>query len=189
MYTGSKSLETSPLRASVILELWRWSMDDGRGGPVGQGPASVSDHLRGSHGSSNPAPASPAVPISAHSQQPRPRHGDTYWSALREEFLAFLTGSRFAHKLFAIRQVSTQILAPENLRKTPTFSDFSAFLPGSAKYIENDVTYSKQTTGEFLPGATTTRFRLAAQLTNRYSNSVFRALRKPLIALIQGGKL
>ena len=100
-----------------------------------------------------------------------------------------LTGSRFAHKLFEIRQASTQILAPENLRKTPTFSDFSAFLPGSAKYIENDVTYSKQTTGEFLPGATTTRFRLAAQLTNRYSNSVFRALRKPLIALIQGGKL
>jgi len=100
-----------------------------------------------------------------------------------------LTGSRFAHKLFEIRQASTQILAPENLRKTPTFSDFSAFLPGSAKYIENDVTYSKQTTGEFLPGATTTRFRLAAQVTNRYSNSVFRALRKPLIALIQGGKL
>jgi hypothetical protein len=66
-----------------------------------------------------------------------------------------LTGSRFACKLFDIRQISTQILAPENLRKMPRLSDFSAFLPGSAKNIENDVTYSKQRTGEFLPGATT----------------------------------
>src|SRR5580698_8093187 len=32
---------------------------------------------------------------------------------------------------------------------------FLPFLPGSAQNIENDVTYSKQTIGEFLPGATT----------------------------------
>ena len=44
-----------------------------------------------------------------------------------------LTGSRFAYKPFEIRQVFTQDLAPEDLRKTPGFSDFSAFLPGSAK--------------------------------------------------------
>jgi hypothetical protein len=68
-----------------------------------------------------------------------------------------LTGSRFADKLFEIRQVSTQNLAPESLRKTPRFSDSCAFLPGSAKKVENDVTYSKQRTGEFLPGATTAR--------------------------------
>jgi hypothetical protein len=33
---------------------------------------------------------------------------------------------------------------------------FLPFLPGSAQNIENDVTYSKQSTEEFLPGATTT---------------------------------
>jgi hypothetical protein len=66
-----------------------------------------------------------------------------------------LTGSRFARKLFEIRRVSNQNLAPENPQKTPGFSDSSAFLPGSAQNIENDVTYSKQRTGEFLPGATT----------------------------------
>jgi hypothetical protein len=32
----------------------------------------------------------------------------------------------------------------------------STFLPGSGKYVECDVTYSKQTTATFLPGATTT---------------------------------
>ena len=66
-----------------------------------------------------------------------------------------LTGSRFAYKLFEIRQVSTQNLAPANLRETPKFSNSSAFLPGSAQNVENDVTYSKQRTGNFLPGATT----------------------------------
>jgi hypothetical protein len=33
---------------------------------------------------------------------------------------------------------------------------FPPFLPGSAQNIENDVTYSKQSIGKFLPGATTT---------------------------------
>jgi hypothetical protein len=100
-----------------------------------------------------------------------------------------LTGSRFVHKLFEIRQVITQDLAPSNLRKTPGFSDFSPFLRGSAQNIENDVTYSKQTTGEFLPGAPTTHSRLAAQLTNRNSNPIFGTVRMPLFALIEGGKL
>jgi hypothetical protein len=100
-----------------------------------------------------------------------------------------LTGSRFAYKPFEIRQVSTQNLAPENLRKTPRFSDFSAFLPGSAKNIECDVTYSKQTTAPFLPGATTTHSRSAAQPKNRHLNPIFRSLRMPLIALIEGSKL
>ena len=100
-----------------------------------------------------------------------------------------LTGSRFAHKLFEICQISTQNLAPDRLIKTPRFSDSSAFLPGSAQNIENDVTSRKQTTGKFLPGATTTHPRLAVQLTNRHPNPIFRFPRMPLIALIEGGKL
>jgi hypothetical protein len=100
-----------------------------------------------------------------------------------------LTGSRFAYKFFEIRQVFSQNLAPENLRKTPGFSDFSAFLPGSAQKVESDVTYSKQTTAPFLPGATTAQCRLAAQPKNRHLNPIFRSLRMPLIALIEGGKL
>jgi hypothetical protein len=72
-----------------------------------------------------------------------------------------LTGSRFAYKFFEIRQVFSQNLAPENMRKTPGFSAFSAFLPGSAQKVESDVTYSKQTTAPFLPGATTAQCRLA----------------------------
>jgi hypothetical protein len=48
----------------------------------------------------------------------------------------------------AFNSKTSPILAP--------FSDkFPAFLPGSAQNIESDVTYSKQRTGEFLPGATT----------------------------------
>jgi hypothetical protein len=34
------------------------------------------------------------------------------------------------------------------------------FLPGSAQNVENDVTSTKQTVGEFLPGATTVHHRL-----------------------------
>jgi hypothetical protein len=36
------------------------------------------------------------------------------------------------------------------------YKAFLPFLPGSAQNIENDVTYSKQSIGEFLSGATTT---------------------------------
>jgi hypothetical protein len=71
-------------------------------------------------------------------------------SCRKQTIKPLLTGSRFARKLFEIRQVFTQNLAPENLQKTPRFSDSGAFLPGSAQNIENDVTHSKQTTGKFL---------------------------------------
>jgi len=43
-------------------------------------------------------------------------------------------------------------------RPAPEVVASAAFLPGSAQNIESDVTYSKQSTGKFLPGATT-RFR------------------------------
>ena len=51
----------------------------------------------------------------------------------------------------------------------------AAFLPGSAQYVECDVTPTKQTTATFLPGATTTCFapsseaRLWAQSAARYN--------------------
>jgi hypothetical protein len=75
------------------------------------------------------------------------------------------------------------------LSRSAVRDSFRTFLPGSAKKVESDVTYSKQTTAPFLPGATTARCRLAAQLTNRRLNPVFRSQRMPLIALIEGGKL
>ena len=40
-------------------------------------------------------------------------------------------------------------------------SSAAAFLPGSGKYVECDVTHSKQTTATFLPGATTASRRSA----------------------------
>ena len=49
-----------------------------------------------------------------------------------------------------------------------------AFLPGSASQVECDVTYSKQTTGRFLPGATTACLqsakRVSRQLCSALSN-------------------
>ena len=43
--------------------------------------------------------------------------------------------------------------------KKPSISSFAdVFLPGSAQYVESDVTHSKQTTATFLPGATTPQF-------------------------------
>jgi hypothetical protein len=103
----------------------------------------------------NPTSSSILTPLSHHVLTISNRFWPKNRSYRKQMIKPLLTGSRFAHKLFEIRQVSTQNLAPEHLRKTPRFSDFSAFLPGSAKNIENDVTYSKQRTGEFLPGATT----------------------------------
>jgi hypothetical protein len=39
-------------------------------------------------------------------------------------------------------------------QKKPSISSFpTAFLPGSAQYVESDVTHSKQTTATFLPGS------------------------------------
>ena len=56
--------------------------------------------------------------------------------------------------------------------KKPSVSSFAAaFLSGTAQYIENDVTHSKQTTATFLPGARTaychTRNSIANALSNR----------------------
>jgi hypothetical protein len=51
---------------------------------------------------------------------------------------------------------------------------FLPFLPGSAQNIENDVTYSKQSIGKFLPGATTTR-NVAQFLTETRIASLARA--------------
>ena len=79
----------------------------------------------------------------------------------------FLTGARTAIKLFKIRQLRAQELArrgvftrrgglaPINLRNRVRLAKVCAFLPGSAQKVACDVTYSKQSTGEFLPGATT----------------------------------
>jgi len=59
-----------------------------------------------------------------------------------------LTGSRFAHKQFSF--------FAHSVAQHRGFCEWSRpLLPGSAQNIENDVTYSKQTIGEFLPGATT----------------------------------
>jgi hypothetical protein len=100
-----------------------------------------------------------------------------------------LTGSRFAYKLFEIRQVFTQNLAALNPKSYERFVNFRPFLPGSAQKVESDVTYSKQTTAPFLPGATTAQCRLAAQPKNRHLNPSFRSPTMPLVALIEGGKL
>jgi hypothetical protein len=100
----------------------------------------------------------------------------------------FLTGARTAIKLFIIRQPRTQEFTRRGGRERYHFHGFNTFLPGSARKVEFDVTHSKQTTATFLPGARTADRRLAAQLSNRRSNFVFRFLRLPLIALIEGGK-
>jgi hypothetical protein len=48
--------------------------------------------------------------------------------------------------------------------KKPSISSFSsAFLPGTAQYVECDVTHSKQSLDSFLTGATTTHIRAASQ--------------------------
>jgi len=107
----------------------------------------------------------------------------------KQTIKACLTGAGTAIKLFEIRQISAQNLAALNPQSRERFVNFRPFLPGSAQYIECEVTYSKQTTAPFLPGATTTRHRLAVQLRNRHSNPIFRSLRMPAIALTEGGKL
>ncbi len=45
-----------------------------------------------------------------------------------------------------------------------------AFLPGSAQNVENDVTSTKQTAGEFLPGATTSQCRAQISIAKPLSN-------------------
>ena len=50
------------------------------------------------------------------------------------------------------------VIFPLNKRQIRSgfYKGFLRFLPGSAQNIECDVTYSKQSIGKFLPGATTT---------------------------------
>ena len=51
----------------------------------------------------------------------------------------------------------TRDFSPNNrLIRSRFYQLVATFLPGSAQNVENDVTYSKQSIGEFLPGATTT---------------------------------
>jgi len=52
----------------------------------------------------------------------------------------------------------------------------TAFLPGSGEYVECDVTYSKQTTATFLPGATTALRRL------RHGTAFYPELRRAAVA-------
>ena len=51
-----------------------------------------------------------------------------------------------------------------------------SFLPGSAQNVECDVTHSKQTLGEFLPGATTRQCRARISLAKPLSNRELRLL-------------
>ena len=80
----------------------------------------------------------------------------------------FLTGARTAIRIFGIPPISAQnddatnIVIPSEAVVGPTrallcfsFAKFCAFLPGSRQKVECDVTYSKQSTDAFLPGATT----------------------------------
>jgi len=67
----------------------------------------------------------------------------------------FLTGARTHISVFRFSPKSAQNPASENPKNSPGFAAPKTFLPGSAQNIESDVTYSKQKTGEFLPGAPT----------------------------------
>jgi hypothetical protein len=67
----------------------------------------------------------------------------------------FLTGARMHIKGSAISTPKTQKLARVKLRNRHDAYGSCAFLPGSVQQVECDVSYSKQSTGEFLPGATT----------------------------------
>ncbi len=70
----------------------------------------------------------------------------------------FLTGARTAISRDVISTRATQKLAGVKQRNRYDIYGCIAFLPGSAQTVESDVTYSKQTTGDFLPGATTPQF-------------------------------
>ena len=67
----------------------------------------------------------------------------------------FLTEARTHISVFQFSPKSAQNPGSGNPKNSPGFATARTFLPGSAQNIENDVTYSKQRTGEFLPGATT----------------------------------
>jgi len=56
----------------------------------------------------------------------------------------------------------------------------NALLPGTALRVENDVTSTKQTTGEFLPGATTAQYRAQISIAKPLSNRELRLLEPTL---------
>jgi hypothetical protein len=60
------------------------------------------------------------------------------------------------------------------------FQLFTAFLPGSAQNVENDVTHSKQTTELFLPGATTSQYSPRTSIATPLSNRELRLLKSEL---------
>jgi len=63
-------------------------------------------------------------------------------------------------------------------RSAPKVVGSAAFLPGSAQNVESDVTYSKQSTGKFLPGATThfRTFNLMSSTTQNPGRRLFFAV-------------
>jgi 2-keto-4-pentenoate hydratase len=63
-------------------------------------------------------------------------------------------------------------------RSAPKVVGSAAFLPGSAQNVESDVTYSKQSTGKFLPGATThfIPFNLKSSTTQNPARHLFFAV-------------
>jgi hypothetical protein len=64
--------------------------------------------------------------------------------------------TKIAHDFATFESRNTELPLWDPLWKTRRFLQADRpLLPGSAQYIECDVTYSKQTTAKFLPGATT----------------------------------
>jgi len=64
--------------------------------------------------------------------------------------------TKIAHDFATFESQNTELPLWDPLWKTRRFLQSDRpLLPGSAQYIECDVTYSKQTTASFLPGATT----------------------------------
>ena len=72
----------------------------------------------------------------------------------------FLTGARTHISIFNFSpfptQNSGQLIQLLHALPAHKYVPSAPLLPGSAQNIENDVTYSQQTTEDFLPGATTT---------------------------------
>ena len=60
------------------------------------------------------------------------------------------------------------------------FPTGKSFLPGSAQNVECDLTHSKQTPGEFLPGATTHKCRAQTSIATPFSNRERELLESPL---------
>src|ERR1700723_972242 len=92
----------------------------------------------------------------------------------------FLTGARTHIRIFSFSPFTTQ--NPSQLiQRTPALPAEAEFLPGSAQNVENDVTYSKQTTEKFLPGATTTHSALSNPHYSELKSVAFRPEVVPLL--------